>query len=160
MTRLYSTRRSTTRLQARDRGLLTAGALAFVASFLPFVGIDLGDYSGVHIGTISMSAWHGYAVAGLILFFAATVVLAARAFGALRLPELPVGATLLSTGASALGTLLLILRGLTAGAASLQWGGYLLLIAAIAQTVLAALTLREPGERPSRSPASPGGPRD
>src|SRR6185437_3059550 len=105
-------------------------------------------------GGYSTSAWTGYATFGLLLLFIAAGIAAARVFGGASLPKLPIGANLLVAGLAALGTLLVILRGFTyphanvAGiSVGVKWGGYLLMIAAIAETVFAVMNFRESGEK-------------
>lgn len=124
-----------------DRGVLCSGAAVLVTSFLPYIGVALGGFSE------STTAWTSFAVLGLLLMLAVSVVAGLRMFANLRLPSVPGGWSLYLTIASALGVLLVILRALTAGGAfgalvSVQWGGYLLFIAGIAQAVFAGIALR------------------
>ena len=68
-----------------------------------------------------MSAWHSYAILGLLLIFAAAIIGALRVFAGTNLPTLPIGVNLLVLGLAGLGTLLLILRAYTLPSASGFW---------------------------------------
>jgi hypothetical protein len=133
-----------------DKGLIGAGIVVFIASFLPYWGWSAGGF-----GDYSTSAWTGYAVFGLLLLFIAAGIAAARVFGGANLPKLPVGANLLVAALAAIGTLLVILRGFTyphadlgsAGSVGVRWGGYILMIAAIVETVFAVMNFRSSGEK-------------
>jgi len=135
-----------------DQLLVGGGALAFIASFLPYYGAS-GNVLGHHYSA-SVSAWHSYATLGLLLIFAAAIIGALRVFAGTNLPTLPIGVNLLVLGLAGLGTLLLILRAYTLPSASgfggsygVMWGGYVLFIAAIAETVGAVLNFRSSGEK-------------
>jgi hypothetical protein len=132
-----------------DKGLIGAGIVVFIASFLPYWG-----WSGKGLGSYSTSAWTGYAVLGLLLLFIAAGLSAARVVGNANLPKLPLGPNLIVAGLSALGALLVILRGFTyphasiAGASlGVKWGGYILMIAAIVQTVFAVMNFMASAEK-------------
>lgn len=118
-----------------QRGLMIAGGAALLTSFLPYVGF----------GPFRANAWHGLALLGLLLLFATAGVTVAQAFGTFTLPKLPGGLELWLAGAAGLGTLLLIIVGFSAGGDGLgalvvvQWGGYLLFLAGIAETAFAAM---------------------
>lgn len=138
-----------TKVSRNDKGLIGAGIVVFIASFLPYWG-----WSAHGFGGYSTSAWTGYATFGLLLLFVAAGIAAARVFGGANLPKLPVGANLLVAGLSAIGTLLVILRGFTyphanvAGiSVGVKWGGYLLMIAAIVETAFAVMNFRSSGEK-------------
>ncbi len=137
-----------TKVSRNDKGLIGAGIVVFIASFLPYWGISAGPYSA------STNAWTGYATFGLLLLFIAAGIAAARVFGGANLPKLPVGANLVVAALAALGTLLVILRGFTyphasfAGASEgVKWGGYILMIAAVVETVFAVMNFRTSGEK-------------
>jgi hypothetical protein len=139
-------------INRNDQGILGAGILAFIASFLPYYGASY--HVGPIHGSVSVSAWHSYAILGLLLIFAAAGITAARVFGGKGLPTLPVGTNVLVGGLAGLGTLLVILRGYTAGGGSgvgysygVMWGGYVLFIAGIAMTVFAFLNFKASGEK-------------
>jgi Family of unknown function (DUF5336) len=137
-----------------------AGVLAFIFSFLPFYGASI-SFLGSHAST-SWTAWHSYAVVGDLLLLAATALAAIRVFAPSVLPaELPVKPFLAVAGLAGLGTLLLILRAVTWPSPSgvgysvgIRWGAWLLFIAAIAMTVLAALAGRAEAAGPTTSTPS------
>jgi hypothetical protein len=138
-----------------DLGVMAAGAAALVFSFLPYVGVTF-KLAGVGSSGASINAWHGVAFLGVLLLVAAAGVVAARVFGGVTLPTLPVGWHVVLAAAAAIGTLILVWRGLTYGgdanvlgssvSAGMRWGGYLLSLAGIAETVFAVLAFRESGE--------------
>lgn len=138
-------------LPRSDQGVLAAGLLAFIASFFPFYGvsIDIGPFSG----SSSINTWHSYAVLGILLVIAATVLAAMQVFAASSLPDMPVSGNFLVAGLSALGTLLIIVRGFTydtvsgpGGSLGLRWGFYVVMIFCLAQVVFTAMRLRASGE--------------
>lgn len=138
-------------LPRNDQAVLGLGFLAFIASFFPFYGVSV-NVAGFH-GSSSITTWHSYAVLGILLVIAATVVAAAQVFAGSSLPTLPVSWNFLVAGLSALGTLLIILRGFTydtasapGGSVGLKWGFYVVMILCILQVVFAVMRLRESGE--------------
>jgi hypothetical protein len=138
-------------VETNDLGVMGAGAAALVFSFLPYWGFSYGKGLGGISGSIT--AWHSFALLGLLLVFAAAGVVAARVFGGVTLPELPVGWHVVVAAAAALGAILLILRAFTythvsfaGGSVGVKWGGYLLFLAAIAEAAFAVMALRESGE--------------
>ena len=86
-------------------------------------------------------------------------------FADVKLPELPLGWHVIVAAAAALGTLILLVRGLTYGgdvnafgnsiSAGLRWGGWLLVLAGIAEAAFAVLALRESGESVSFDRSTP-----
>jgi hypothetical protein len=129
-----------------DKGLIGAGIVAFIASVLPFVGIS-GSVRGVHYDA-HINAWHGYAILGLFLIFIAAGIAAARVFAGASLPKLPVGPNVLVAGLALLGTLLVFLYGITYGnGTSIQWGGWILIVVGIVETVFAVMNFRSSGEK-------------
>jgi hypothetical protein len=139
-------------ISRNDQYIIGAGALAFIASFLPYYGVT-AKVGGFHYSA-HINAWHSYAILGLLLIFVAAGITAARVFANASLPKLPVGVNVLVAGLAALGTLLVIIRGFTAGGGSgpgysegVSWGGYILFIAGIVETVFAVLNFRASGEK-------------
>jgi hypothetical protein len=139
-----------------DLGVLAAGLAALVFSFLPYVGSSY-KVKGLGGGSSHVNAWHGWSVFGLLLLVVAAAVVAARVFGAVELPALPVGWHVLVAGAAALGTFIVLVRGLSWGgtefegvgtsySSGMRWGGYLLVLAGVAETVFAVRALRASGE--------------
>ena len=137
-----------------DLGVMAAGAAVLVCSLLPYYGVSY-NLGGAGFSA-SFNAWHGYAFLGLLLLLGAAGVVAARVFGGVTLPPTPVGWHVIVAGAAGLGMVLVVLRALTyphatvpGGSFGVRWGGWLLFLAAIAETVFAVLALRESGERVS-----------
>ena len=138
-------------LPRNDQAVLGLGILAFIASFFPFYGASV-SVAGFHASK-NWSTWHSYAVLGILLVLAATVLAAAQVFGGSSLPEMPVSVNFLVAALSALGTLLIILRGFTYDSESvpgasvgLKWGFYVVMIVCLAQVAFAVMRLRESGE--------------
>lgn len=151
-----------------DLGVMVAGAAALVFSFLPYWGYSVKAV-GLGSGDYSVSAWHSYATLGLLLLIAAAGIVGARVFGGVELPALPVGWRVIVAGLAALGALLVILRGVTIGggdfsafgssiSSGVKWGGYLLFLAAIAETAFAVMAVRESGETVSFDRGTPDAP--
>jgi len=161
-------------VKTTDWGVMGCAAalliFGFVGSYVTvsFEGAEgLGGFDAS--GGIS-SAWSSYAVLGMLLLLAVGALAAARVFGNVRLPDLPVGWNLVAAGAAGLGALLLILRALTypgggetvGGSVDVGpgWSGWLVMALAVAETVFAVLAFRESGEtapwqqRQSQPPAS------
>ena len=149
-----------------DWGVIVCAGLILILSFFDaFVTVSAGGYSA------GVGAWSGIAALGLLLLLAAAAIVAARALGNVTLPTLPVGWTVVIAGLAALGALLVILRAFTYGPdlggladVGPGWSGWAIMILAIAETVFAALTFRESGEKaqwdrgattPGQDPSSP-----
>jgi hypothetical protein len=134
-------------INRNDQGVMIAGIVAFIASFLPYVGVSAGPFN------VTRNAWHGYAVLGLLLLFAAAILIAAVTFAASNMPKLPAGVHVIAAALAAIGTLLVIIRAFTysSGVSGIdinpRWGAYVLFIAGIAETVFAVLGMRESGEQ-------------
>ena len=133
-------------LSALDRAITGGAAVAFVAAFLPWYGVDIGGFS------YSVSGWSaGFtAWAGSLLLTAAGVLLPLRRAG--MKPGLPnVGPSVLVAGVAALGLLLVFIRwvslpryhGIDAGA---RYGLYIGLVAGIVETAAAVMEMRASGE--------------
>jgi hypothetical protein len=131
-------------INRNDLGVMIAGVVAFIASFFPFVGLKIGPFEGHD------NAWRSYAVLGLLLLFAAAILIAVKTFAGDSVPEIPVGTHVLSAGLAGLGTLILILNAFTASESGVdldvRWGAYVLFIAGIAEVVFSVLGVRESGE--------------
>ena len=153
-----------------DLGVLAAGLAALVFSFLPYVGASY-TVKGFGGGSAHINAWHGWAFLGLLLLLAAAGIVAARVFGGVELPALPVGWHVLAAGAAAVGTFILLVRGLSWGgnefegigtsySSGMRWGGYLLVLAGLAEAFFAVRAMRASGESISfdRDPSSGGTP--
>ena len=145
-----------------DLGVMAAGAAALIFSFLPYWGVSYRGLGGLG-GNIT--AWHGWALLGVLMLLAAAGIVAARVFGGAEMPTLPVGWHVIVAGLAGLGTFIILIRGLTyphlsgAGASvGMKWGGYLLVLAGIAETVFAVLAMRASGEKIAFDRGTPDAP--
>jgi len=136
-----------------DLGVLGAGLLAFIFSFLPWYGVKIGSSSAsANAWNMGFGAWFP-----VLLCMAIAGVVAAQVFAGVRLPALgPVQPALALVGAGGLAVLVILLRWVTYkrpdGGDTAFFGGsieagakagtYLGLLAAIAITVLAFLRFR------------------
>lgn len=143
-------------------GALIAFVIAFILSLIGsyvVASVEVSDESGLGgfgDSSIGTNAWVSYATFGMLLLIVAAAIVAVRAFAPHVLPT-GVPWQLIALAAAALGTLLIILRAITAtesaealGVSSSSgpgWSGYALFVAAIAQTVFTALGFRESGEQ-------------
>lgn len=140
-------------LNTNQLGALISGGLAFLFSlFGSYVTVSYdGDLpiGGISAGT---SAWTSYATLGILLVLAATALVAVKAFMPDVLPA-NVPWHLVTLAAAGLGTVLLILRAITAGGSGVPgisvgpgWSAFLLWIACIALSVFSFLAFKESGE--------------
>jgi hypothetical protein len=117
-----------------DGGVIALAGAAFVASFLPYVGLSL-KLAGLGFD-YTITAWHSYSILGLLALFAAGGVTIAGVFGAV--PAQRVGYGIAAASAAGLGTFLILVRGLTYGQdIELRWGGWVLIVVGVAETVCA-----------------------
>lgn len=136
-----------------EQGALIAGGLSILLSFFPsYIRVSY-DGGGVMEGVSAGSnAWTSYATLGVLLIIVAVALVATRIFAASSLPA-GVPWTLIALAASALGTLLLILKALTASDGGFGvsvgpgWSGWILFITTIAFTVCTALMFKSSGEK-------------
>lgn len=149
-------------LPRNDLGVIAAGALALIVSFLPYYGAS-SDIPGIGHFSANVNAWHGTALVGMLLVVAAAAVAAAQAFAAQSLPRITVSWNLVVLALSALGAVLIVIRSFTLPSGSglgidygIRYGGWLLIICAVVQAVFAALRFRATGESlPWQRPAAP-----
>lgn len=141
-------------LGKNDQGALISGALAVIFTFI-------GSYITVSVKVSSISssaghnAWDGWSTLGSLLLIAALALVAIRIFAKDTLPA-GVPWNLVTFAAAALGTVIIVLKGLTFGApdgipssavdAGMGWSGWILSILAIVFTVFTALLFKESGE--------------
>lgn len=132
-------------LPRNDQALLGLGLLAFIVSFFP--------YYGWNHGFGSVNAWHQWALVGMLLILASTIVAAIQVFSTQTLPRLAVSWNVLVAGLSVLGAICIVIRSLTlpsgtffGASIGLRWGGWLLIIVAILHAIVAVLRLRASGE--------------
>ncbi|KPM51317.1 hypothetical protein CcI49_15795 [Frankia sp. CcI49] len=147
-----------------DVGVIGAGAVAFIFSFVPWFSIKSTYYGASYSN--SANGWStdlgGYfwGWLAILLLLAVAGLTAALTFGNVRLPSLPLPLPIILAGASGLSILLILIRwlaypdipsGIDGGA---SFGLFLALIAAIAQTVFNVLNLRA-GTGVAGSPPAP-----
>lgn len=92
------------RLSRLDWGVLGAGAIAFIALFLPWYGVSVEGFSASVSGWNTSYGWLG----GLLLVAAAVWFLLWKSESAL--PKAPLTPLAVTTGVSALGLLVVIIR--------------------------------------------------
>lgn len=136
-----------------EQSALVAGGLSILLSFFgSYIRVSYdggGIIKGISAGS---SAWTSYATLGVLLIVAATAVVAIRIFSSSVLPA-GVPWNLVALAASGLGTILLILRALTAGGGSFGasvgpgWSGWALFVTTIGLTVCTALMFKDSGEK-------------
>jgi hypothetical protein len=113
------------------------GALALISSFFAFVGVTLRIAFVSYSSTID--AWHSYSTIGVLLVLAAAIIWTLYLLGAATLPAVKIGWGALTTGAAAVGTLLIIVRAFSyPTGVTVHFGGYLLIAASLAVTAGAA----------------------
>jgi drug/metabolite transporter (DMT)-like permease len=86
-----------------------SAVIFFIASFLPFVGVSAS--SGAFHISVSINAWHGFALLGLLIAFAAMILWALMRFASITLPTVRFPWELIIPAAAALGVVLVALRG-------------------------------------------------
>lgn len=119
-----------------DQIALISAAVFFLFSF--FNRFRSVSYSGYGIDiSAGISAWHSYAVAGLLIALVAAVLVALKAVQPSILPA-GVPWPLVTAGAAALGWVLVLLRGLTYDGGSVGWSGWIVFIAGL---IFAAATV-------------------
>jgi hypothetical protein len=141
-------------LSKNDQGALISGALAVIFTFL-------GSYMTVSFKVASVSsssghnAWDGWGVLGSLLLIAALAIVAVRIFAADSLPD-GVPWNLTALAAAALGTLILLIKGLTYSAGGIAgagvdagpgWSAWVLFILSIVFTGFLFLLFKESGEK-------------
>ena len=141
-------------LDKNEQGALIAGVVALIVSFFSkYITIDFGkSVPGLNLSA-GISAWHSYALLGILLVIAAAAIVAVKAFAADSLPD-GVPWSLVAFGASALGLVLLILRPLTIGGTSVGpgWSAYVLWVAVATLTWFTFNLFKESGEKMPEMP--------
>ncbi|MCK9926249.1 hypothetical protein MXD62_03535 [Frankia sp. Mgl5] len=150
-----------------DVGVIAAGAVAFIFSFLSWFSVK-GDFFGssysdsASVWNTDLGGWFWGWLAILLLLAVAGLTAALTFVANLRLPTLPVPLPMIMAGASGLAVLLILIRwiaypsipdGFEGGA---SYGLFIGLIAAIAQTAFGVLNLRS-GSGVAGQPPQPGG---
>lgn len=154
-------------LPRNDQLFLGLGVLVLLTSFLPWYGYDLSVSAGGRTLSTSWSetAWTGLVAFGLTLMLVATVLVLVQLVTTATLPEIGVSWNVVVLGLDALGALFVVIKSFTVSHGSvlgasygLRWGGWILVVVAIAQVVVGALRFRESGEpMPWAASGSAGG---
>lgn len=145
-------------LGKNDQGALVTGALAVIFTFFGSY-ITVSSKAGTFSASAGHNAWDGVGVLGSLLLVVGLAVVVVRIFAAESLPA-GVPWNLVTVAAAGLGTIILIIKGLTFGVdvpaiatsvakidAGVGWSGWILFILAIAFTVFAALGFKASGEK-------------
>jgi hypothetical protein len=130
-----------------DKIAVGAGAVVFLFSFLKsYVTVSLSAY-GLSGSGLGVSAWHSYAVLGLLMMFAAVALVVVSKMDASALPN-SVPWPLINGIIAAIGVFLVLLRGLTWSASysnygvgasvGIGWSGWIVILAGV---VLASATI-------------------
>jgi hypothetical protein len=138
-----------------DVAAVALGVIAFVASFFPYVGFS-GKLSGFTF-SVSINAWHSYAIAGLFLLVGAAVAVAIGISTASANPSAKAILDLVGACMAALGTLLIVVRALSYSQLNVKWGGWVLIVAGAAETLAAAASLMVLAARLRRDRAADDG---
>lgn len=156
-------------LPRNDQLFLGLGVLVLIASFLPWYGSSYSvNFAGQHVSASgSTHAWHGLAAFGVVLMLIATALVVVQLFLDDALPELKVSWNVVIVALDALGAIFIIIKSLDLPSASaagyssgLRWGGWILMIAAVAQVIVAGLRFRESGEPMPWAASGPAAPSD
>ena len=137
------------KLDNLDRVVVITAAIALIALFLPWYGVTAGPFSASVSGFSTSYGW-----LGALLIIAAGVYLLLLRSGT-AMPKTSMGPGVLVLGASAIGTLLVIIRWLTLPkggvTASYSYGPrigiYFALIAGIVQAVISFRLFKASGEK-------------
>ena len=119
-------------LSRTDLTRIGAVVVFFIASFLPFVGVSVGGLGGGFRISVSIDAWHSFALLGVLLVLVAMVAWALQRFSSVELPAGRVDWAVAIPAVAAIGTALIALRAITYGSGiGLRYGAVLVVIAGI-----------------------------
>jgi len=155
-------------LSRLDQAFLGLGALLLIVSFLPWSGwtVNIALAGKTYSPSNDQTVWHGgLATWGLVLMLIATAIVFVQLTEDASLPEFAVSWALIAFVLDALGAVFILVRSFNLPSKGvpgfsvvqgLRWGGWLLLVVAIAQVVVGALRLRPRSEvMPLASGAAP-----
>jgi len=127
-----------------DWAVIGAGALGFIATFLPWYTISF-DFGGVTVASASANGWHSFlSWFAMLLLLAAGGLVLAQATGTQI--NLPVSTWMAALVLSGLAFLLVLLRWVTLDSGiGAGFGLYLGLICALVAAVASVLTMRATG---------------
>jgi hypothetical protein len=133
-----------------DAAIIASGALIFIVSFLPWVGLNLG-FADITADAWSVGFWAWFPV---MLCLAVAAATAAHAFLGVKLPAAgQAGPRFLLGLVSAVAVVILFIRMVTLisesspTAGGTRWGLYVAFILVAAQLVLGYYAIREHGEK-------------
>ncbi|HVT22858.1 MAG TPA: hypothetical protein VHE57_15875 [Mycobacteriales bacterium] len=142
-----------------EAALVVTGLLIFIASFLPWYGVDFDGGVAEAGVTGTHNAWRGLAAAGLLLIlFSVVLTVASPLFGEdvpRRMPAV-FAAVLACVGAALVVARSIDLPGLDipGATASLRWGGWVLVVLVVVHmmiSVLRVVHIPQPASARSRS---------
>jgi hypothetical protein len=138
-----------------DVAAVALGFIAFVAAFFPYVGVSgkIGSFTF----SVSINAWHSYAIVGLFLLVGAAVAVVVGMAAASANPPAEAVLDLVAACMAALGTMLIVVRALSYSGVSIRWGGWALIVAGAAETLCALASLLVLAARLRRDRAADGG---
>jgi hypothetical protein len=115
------------------------GVISFIAAFFPYVGFS--GKTGGRTVSLSINAWHSYAVVGISLLVGAAVALVLGIAAASASPQAKPVLDLVAASMAAVGTLLVVVRALSYRHVSIDWGGWIVIVAGAAETLSALASL-------------------
>ncbi len=119
-------------LSRTDRIRIGAAVVFVISSFLPFVGVSVGALGGGFRISVSIDAWHSFALLGVLLVLVAIAAWAVQRFSSLELPTGRVEWSVAIPALAAVGTILIALRAITYGSGiGLRYGAFLVVISGI-----------------------------
>lgn len=135
-------------LTRNEQGVLAAGGLALILSFLPWFTTVTFDGPGQDSST---TAWTSFATIGMVFLVGATAFVAIKARSDTALPKV-IPWYLVAVVLAGFGTFLVMITALTTGSSAPGassgpgWSGWLLILAAIVLTFFSVQTFRESGD--------------
>ena len=132
-------------LSKSERGVLIAAAVSLLLSLFPGYIVVTFDGKGFDE---SFTAWSGSSTVGMVLLLGGAALIGIEGLSGGTLPDV-VPWHLIAVASSVFGTLLIVLRALSAGSAlpgahvGPGWSGWLLIVAAICTTVFSVLSFRD-----------------
>ncbi len=128
-----------------EKGIVVAGALLLIASFLPWYRVDLGPF-----GDISRNGWQSpgafWSMLAVFIGLAMAVAVGLKNFTDVALPDKPAGRTWAEVylGGGALALLLVVIK-FIAESSNLSYGFYIGFLATLALAAGGAMMFRDAG---------------
>jgi Kef-type K+ transport system membrane component KefB len=151
------------KVKGNDRFIAGGAVLLLIISFFPWYGVSYDAGSLGHFGGGSVNMWNAYGwnKFAFVLALAAGAIVIARLAGLLDDVQLPAGINLITLAISALASVILLLRFVTAFKsaggfhAHPSFGWYVAIIVSFAMTYFAFLNFKSSGEQLPSKPSSP-----